>query len=197
MHFEDGTLIIERELSTLDEMVVEFTEILDEEDVDYVIIAGYVAILAGRSRATEDIDVIVQELSENRTDRLASRFQDAGYWGVAEDLDHMYDRLTSDIATRVAERGTATPNFEIGFPQDKYDRASLENALTVRVSGHELSIGPLELQVAYKLRLGSQKDVEDALHLYHVFGDALNREALEQYVTDLGVEEAYDELRRA
>lgn len=63
MEFDGDTLVIDRTPSELDEMVLEFTEILDEDDIDYVIVSGYVAILTGRSRATEDIDIVIERLS--------------------------------------------------------------------------------------------------------------------------------------
>jgi hypothetical protein len=44
--------------------------------------------------------------------------------------------------------------------------------------------------------LGSEKDFEDALHLYQVFEGQLDEDRLQRYVTELEVTEAYDELRR-
>lgn len=45
MKLSDNTLTISRELSALDEEVLEFTHVLDSCDIDYVIVSGYVAIL--------------------------------------------------------------------------------------------------------------------------------------------------------
>ena len=66
----DGdTLSLSRTLSDLDEDVIEFTEVLSACDVDYVVVSGYVAILTGRSRATEDVDVVLQVLTEEQAPR--------------------------------------------------------------------------------------------------------------------------------
>jgi len=66
----DGdTLSLSRTLSDLDEDVIEFTEVLPACDVDYVVVSGYVAILTGRSRATEDVDVVLQVLTEEQAPR--------------------------------------------------------------------------------------------------------------------------------
>lgn len=43
--------------------------------------------------------------------------------------------------------------------------------------------------------MGAQKDYEDALHLHEVLGQTLNRTALETYVTKLGIEDEYEQLR--
>jgi hypothetical protein len=195
MHFENDRLVIDRERSNLDDLVLEFLSVLEAQDVEYVVVAGYVAILTGRSRATEDVDLIIEQLSADETEQLATALSDAGYWGIEEDLERMYDRLTDDIATRVARDGEIIPNFEVAFPQDRFDRIALRNALLVVLDDREIRVSPPELQIAYKLYLGSEKDFEDALHLYHLFGEQLETSALETYVEELGVEDRYDELR--
>lgn len=43
--------------------------------------------------------------------------------------------------------------------------------------------------------MGAQKDYEDALHLHEVLEQTLNRTALEKYVTKLGIEDEYEQLR--
>jgi hypothetical protein len=58
-----------------------------------------------------------------------------------------------------------------------------------------LSVGCLELQIAYKLRLGTRRDFEDALYLYHLLDSMLNIPELEEYVQELNVETEYDQLR--
>ena len=42
--------------------------------------------------------------------------------------------------------------------------------------------------------MGARKDYEDALYLHEVGGPSLNRTALEEYVTKLGVEDEYEQL---
>ncbi|AZH24748.1 hypothetical protein [Haloplanus aerogenes] len=60
-----------------------------------------------------------------------------------------------------------------------------------------LPIGPLELQITYKLYLGAPKDFEDAVHLYAMFKETLSTPELERWVTKLNVEDDYDRLERA
>lgn len=56
-----GKIRLDRVLSELDERVLGFTRIL-EKHVEYVIVSGYVSILFGRARATEDVDILIKEL---------------------------------------------------------------------------------------------------------------------------------------
>lgn len=196
MEFDGDTLVIDRTPSELDKMVLEFTEILDEENIEYVVVSGYVAILTGRSRATEDIDIVIERLPQKRTAALADRLRDAGYWGATMPLDDLFDTLSDDVRQRIAEEGMMIPNVELWFVKNEYERAALADPLIVEVSDHEVAISPLELQIAYKLFLGSEKDFEDAIHLYQVFEGHLDEDRLQTYVAELEVNESYDELRR-
>jgi len=48
-------------------------------------------------------------------------------------------------------------------------------------------IAPLELQIAYKLWLGSEKDIGDAVFLYELFKPVINREELKKWCRELNV----------
>jgi hypothetical protein len=95
----------------------------------------------------------------------------------------------------VAADGHRVPNVELKFATDQYSCASLADPMTVRLPDGDLLIGSLELQITYKLRMSAQKDLEDALYLYHLHGSALNTAQLESYVTDLAVTDEYNQLR--
>ncbi|WP_058365552.1 hypothetical protein [Haloparvum sedimenti] len=200
MELSDDTLTVSRELSELDKDVLEFTQILDACDVNYVIVSGYVAILTGRSRSTEDIDIILESLSETETEQLVTELKNQGYWGMAMPLDEMYSMLSEGSRIRIAEEGEMYPNFETWFVSNDVEREALSNPLTVTFDEGQIEISPLELQIAYKLRLAqaadslSGKDFEDALHLYLTFEERFNTEQFETYVNELGVEDYYAEL---
>lgn len=201
MELSDDTLTVSRELSALDKDVLEFTGILESCDVNYVIVSGYVAILTGRSRSTEDIDIILESLSETETEQLVTELKNHGYWEMAMPLDEMHSMLSEGSRIRIAEDGAMYPNFETWFVSNDVEREALSNPLTVMFDEGEVEISPLELQIAYKLRLAQAsdslngKDFEDALHLYLTFEERFNTEQLETYVNELGVEEYYAELR--
>jgi hypothetical protein len=89
-------------------------------------------------------------------------------------LEDLYETLSGGLPVRIAEDGDVVPNVELKFASDEYDRASLRNTTTVRLAGREIRIGSLELQIAYKLGMGTPKDFEDALYLYEVVGRNLN-----------------------
>jgi predicted nucleotidyltransferase len=194
MELHDGVLSMQKELTELDRDVLEFVSILDAVGIDYVIISGYVAILTGRTRGTEDVDVFIEEVEPEVLETLTSELEANDYWCLNAPFDEMHSMLADEIAVRIAPEGDVIPNFEVSFADDHYSRLSLSDRLRVEMDGEELYVGPLELQIAFKLRLGSEKDFEDALHLLSVFEGQLDTATLEMYVTELGVEEEYHEL---
>ncbi|GAB6860711.1 hypothetical protein ACFR97_07740 [Haloplanus litoreus] len=97
----------------------------------------------------------------------------------------------------VSPADQVTPHLEVKFVRDDLDDAFLENATTARIGGKTIPRGPLALQIAYKLYLGAQKDLEDAVHLYTLFEQTHSVFRLEEWVTRLDVEAEYERLKRA
>jgi len=108
-----------------------------------------------------------------------------------------YGNLSNGTNICVAPDGEMTPHLEVKFPSDEFDDASLASAVDAHVGGHTVPIGPLELRIAYTLSLGGRTDLEDAAHLYTVFGETLSSDRLETRVERFGVEERYERLTTA
>lgn len=197
MKFENGILKIRRELSDLDQLVLEFIDVLESENVKYVIVSGYVAILTGRSRGTEDIDVIIEHIDKKVEEKLVKRLSEKNYWCINSGEEEIYSMLEDDLAVRFAKKGEIIPNFEVRFATDSLEKDALSERLRAEIGSSGVFISPLELQIAYKLYLGSEKDFEDALHLFNVFEDDLKAGKLENYCKKLKVKDELDELRQA
>lgn len=197
IELRNGTLIVQREPNQLDELAIAFSTILDQFNIEHVYIAGYVSILTGRARATDDIDVLIETIDEETADELATALTETGYWGPAMPLSSLYEMLENGDNIWVAPDDQITPHLEVKFARDEFDRASLRNAISARIDDETLPIGPFELQVAYTLYLGMQKDIEDAVHLYTLFEESLSIPRLEKWVTRLDVEDKYDRLKHA
>lgn len=197
IELREGTLVVGREPNRLDELAIAFSDVLDRLDIAHVCVAGYVAILAGRARSTEDVDVLIEEVDEETADELAEALAEEGFWGPAMPLASMYEMLGNGDNIWVAPEDQLTPHVEVKFARDEFDRASLENSMTARIGGATVPIGPVELQIAYKLYLGSRTDVEDAVHLYALFEESLSVTRLEEWVSRLGVRDEYERLQLA
>ena len=196
IELRNGTLVVDREPNLLDELAIGFSRILDRVGIEHVYVAGYVSILAGRARSTQDVDVIIEEIDEATANELGAALADVGFWGALP-LDSMYEMLENGDTVWIAPEDQVTPHLDVTFARDQFDRASLNNAISARIGNVTIPIGPLELQIAYKLYLGAEKDLEDAVHLHTIFEESLRVERLETWVTRLDVDAEYERLKRS
>ncbi|RLI85295.1 MAG: hypothetical protein DRO98_07205 [Archaeoglobales archaeon] len=159
LEFKGNEIIMRgKTITELDKFVFNFIELLD---IDYVV-SGYVAILFGRSRGTEDIDVLIEPITYNKFKELYERTVKRGYYFLNSDRpNNLYEMLEERSAVRIAKEDTIIPNIELKFTKNEFDKFSIQNRLKVVVNGEQVYISPIEIQIAYKLYLGSDKDVED------------------------------------
>ena len=69
-----GGYAFDKELNSLDRFVLDYVSVLDKEKIKYVIVSGYVAILFGRSKSSEDVDMIVEKISREKFFKLWDSF---------------------------------------------------------------------------------------------------------------------------
>lgn len=178
---EKREIISKRELSELDKFAVEFANIV-KRHIDYVIVSGYVSILLGRSRATEDIDMFIKRISLKEFEKLYQEILENGFWCInAESTKELYGFLTDKLAIRFAYKGEGIPNFEVKFPKDKLDEDAFNERIKVKINESELIISSLERQIAFKkYYLASDKDNEDAEHIKELFGEKIDMEKVDK-----------------
>ena len=197
-------ICIDKELNLLDKFTLDFIKIL-ERHVDYVLVSGYVSILLGRSRSSEDVDMLVPEMSFSDFFVMFNDFISNGYeCANTSDVREAYGMLSAH-AIRFYERGNPLPNMEFKVISNEIHQYAFDNRLTVIFGGNKLYISPLELQIAYKLSLmakgdlkeiSSDKDFEDAKHLYEYFKEKLNNDEVLTFISKFGVEEEWNLLRK-
>lgn len=182
MEFEPGRIIIDRELSDLDKFAIEFIEIL-KRHTKYVIVSGYVSIIFGRARASEDIDIIVPKMHKQKFVGLVAELKNSGFYCLNTDSeDEMLEYLEEKTAIRFAKTNTAVPNIEFKFAKKSFDEIALEKTITARLADKEIAISCLELQIAFKEEvLKSPKDMEDARHIRNVAEKHIDLELIKKY----------------
>jgi folate-dependent phosphoribosylglycinamide formyltransferase PurN len=67
---KDKIVIKNKIFSNLDKFVIDFTSILTKEKIEYVIVSGYLSILFGRNRTSEDVDIIVKKIDYRSFEKL-------------------------------------------------------------------------------------------------------------------------------
>ena len=183
MKFLDSkTIRLDRELSELDKFVLNFIKIL-EKHVDYVIISGYVSILFGRARGTEDVDVFIRPINKNKVINLYKELIKKGYWCLnSDDEEEIYDYLTNGLAVRFAIKNETIPNFEVKFAKKILSLESFKDTIKVITNEGRLVISSLERQIAFKrYYLKSDKDLEDARHIEELFKDKIDYKKINIY----------------
>ena len=71
--------VSKHQLAPEDRVTFSFASVLDRTGIEYVIVAGYIAILLGRARRSDDIDFILGELDETRFEELCNEALKAGF----------------------------------------------------------------------------------------------------------------------
>ena len=188
LKYVKGGIVIENKVFTaLDEFVLDFMKLL-EEYADYVIVSGYVVILFGRARGTEDIDTIIRYMDKDTFSSFYQKLSSESYYFLnPEDVKGLYEMLEEGLGVRIAKEDTIIPNIELKFVKDDFDRYSIDNRLEVVIGEKHLFISPIELQIPYKLYLGSDKDIEDAVYLWDIFKGNIDINLLEKFMKALGV----------
>ncbi len=197
LSFNGKDIVFNKPLTNLDKFVLKFTSILECLGIRYVIISGYVPILFGRSRDTEDVDMFIGQMG-------VQKFAD--FWEAAKRENFTCinafsarqakeDFLEEGLAIRFALHDRFIPNFEVKYPKNRLSEYSLDNRIKVLMGEHYLYTSKLELQIAFKLYLGTDKDIEDAVHLWDLFKDNLDKQTVKDFTEDLGVTRKLGKLK--
>jgi hypothetical protein len=183
----------EKELNSLDRFTLDFTSILNKLNIRYVIVSGYVSILFGRSRSSEDIDMIIEKLELPQFKKLWTELSNRFECLITNNVIEAYnDYLITGHAIRFSKKSKFMPNMEIKFPKSELDVWAVAERREVIVNNSAIYISPIELQISYKLFLGSEKDIEDAKHLYKIFRNKLNISLLNHFNQKLNIKDTFD-----
>ena len=190
-------------LNELDKFTIKFINVL-EKHIPYVIVSGYVSILLGRSRGSEDVDLLVPKIAKSKffilfNDLLKNNYECANT-SIPEEA---YDML-QEHAIRFYVKGSPLPNMDFKQISTDLQRYSFENRIKLVLKEKTLFISPLEIQIAYKLSLmadidireiSSDKDFEDAKHIYLIFKENIDMEKLMYFIKLLKVESKWGLLK--
>jgi hypothetical protein len=189
LHYNGRIIRFEKELNALDEFTVDFTSVLNKHAIKYVLVSGYVSILFGRSRSSEDIDIIMEKIGFDEFRKLWEELSGSFKCLNTENVREAYEGyLLTHHAIRFSRKGKFIPNIEIKFPRIELEFWTLKQRKKVMLNKDKLFISPIELQISFKLYLGSGKDIEDAKYLYELFKDKIDLQLLQEFNRKLEIE---------
>jgi len=154
---------------------IKFHRKSETNNIKYVIISGYVAILFGRSRMSEDVDIFIENISFEKFLKFWSGIeQNYECLNTGNSYEAYNDYFEKSSSHSNSKKRKFYSHIELKFVKNDLDRYSLENRKHVKLAERSLNLSPLELQIPYKIFLGSEKDIEDARFLFKLFKDHLN-----------------------
>ena len=157
----------------LDGFVEDFCAIM-EKHAKYIICSGFVAIAHGRTRGTEDVDMIIEKISEEEFQKLHEDLIKAGFQCIqSDDVKKLYNEyLKTGISVRYVLRSDsfAPPEMEVKFAKDKLDEQQIKERQKLPLTGLNVYFSSIESNIAFKEEyLRSEKDIEDAKHLRIIY----------------------------
>lgn len=189
-------IILKREISQLDRFVIDFCNLLEKHE-QYVVVSGYVSIVFGRSRATEDVDLLIPRMEFSKFSAMFKDFLSNGYECINSSYPKEAFDMLKEHAIRFCKQDHPIPNIEFKFMKNDIDSYSFDNRIKLEIGNNTIFISPLEMQIAYKLFLSSEKgdkDIEDARHIYKLFKERINKDKLLILVRKLNVEKMLKEI---
>jgi hypothetical protein len=178
---------IKREIedkTILDKFAEEFCSIV-EKHCKYIVCSGFVAIAHGRSRGTEDIDMIIEKISKDKFFNLHEDLIKNGFQCIQSDNSNIiFMRYLSDgISVRYVwkSEGHFPPEMEIKLAKDELDEEQIKNRVKFPLTGLNIYFSSIENNIAFKEELlKSDKDLEDARHLRIIYKGEISEKEIER-----------------
>ncbi len=177
---------MKREVSNrtiLDDFTEDFCNIVNAH-CKYIICSGFVAISHGRSRGTEDIDMIIEKLSLEDFEKLHEDLIKNDFECMqSNNLRDIYkDYLSQGDSVRYIRKDYMLPEMEIKFAKDEIDIAQLNSRIKIPFTGLDIYFPKIEEAIAFKEEyLKSEKDLEDAKHLRIIYEDKLDENYIKEF----------------
>jgi len=158
----------------------EFTNVIYRY-TDYIIVSGFVAISTGRTRGTEDIDMIIKRIDEKTFFKMHESLEKNNFVCMqSDDPKEIYrEYLSNNDSVRYTWKDKPLPEMELKFSKDLLDDYQLKTKIKIPLSGLDIWFSSIEMNIAFKEELlKSDKDLEDARHLRIVFSDIINEKEI-------------------
>lgn len=160
----------EQPKSILDKFCIDFCKIV-ENHCKYIIVSGFVAISSGRVRGTEDIDMIIEKLSQEKFKALHQDMIKNNFVCMQSSSEkEIYSYLKDNLSLRYTYKNKPLPEMEVKFAKDFLDDYQIRNRVKLKITGLDIWFSSIETNIAFKEELlKSDKDLEDAEHLRSIF----------------------------
>jgi hypothetical protein len=101
-----------------------------EKYFEYVVTSSYVAILFGRARATEDIDILVKDVDEEKFKEFWKEVT-KHFWCLNAETPDAALKLLREESIRFARKGEIIPNIELKACRKMVDFLAISERIKV------------------------------------------------------------------
>ena len=190
VEFKDNDIILDKNRSIIDDMALDFSEILVRNNIRYVFFSRYVSILLGNHETEErnDIDILIQNIAFEKFLKLwleTERSYECK--NTSDPIDAYNAYLKNYHVVNIIKKDSQIAEFRIKIVKNELDRFTLKYRKKVILGDRILFISPLEMQIPYNLFKGSRKDIDDARYLYKLAREKLNITMMERFLSELKV----------
>lgn len=157
----------------------------------YIIVSGYLVIASGRSRATQDIDMILEKISKETFIALHNELAKNGFNCIqGDDPKEIYEYyLAEATSVRYIYQKEFLPEMEVKLAKDLLDNIQLQTRVKIPLTNVDVWFSSIDMNIAFKEEyLKSEKDIEDARHLRIVFKEEIeekNINSLKKAIRDI------------
>jgi len=167
----------------LDDFVLKFCAIV-EKYKKYIVVSGFFAIASGRTRGTEDVDIIIEVMSFEEFKKMHEELKKKDFNCIQSDnVEEIYkDYLKENLSVRYISGKNDLPNMELKFAKDKLDKMQIESRQKYDLTGLDIWFSSVNVCIAFKEELlKSKKDLEDAFHIRQVYSDLIDEKVITKY----------------
>lgn len=165
----------------LDKFCIDFSKII-EKYTKYIIVSGFVAISTGRTRGTEDIDMIIPKLQKETFFKIHKELVENDFVCMQSDNEEeIYSYLEDNLCVRYTRKNQPLPEMELKFAKDYLDNYQLTTGRKIPLTKLDVWFSSIEMNIAFKEEyLKSDKDLEDAKHLRTIFSDEIDEDEIQR-----------------
>lgn len=166
----------------LAEFCQSFCEVL-ERFTKYIVVSEFFIISSGRSRATEDIDIIIEPINLETYLKLHGELKNNQFHCLqSSDPHEIYNLyLKEKIPVRFIKNDNLIPNVELKFTKDELDEYQLKMRKKIKYTEIDIFFSSVEANIAFKEELlKTTKDLDDARHLRIVYSEELDELEIEK-----------------
>ncbi len=165
--------------SILDKFCIDFCSVV-EQFCEYIVVSGFVVIASGRTRGTEDIDVIIQKIGKDIFVKLHNALVEKGFVCIqSDDPEEIYDYLEDKSSVRYTYEDRPLPEIELKMSKDELDEYQIKTKTKLALTGLDIWFSSVNMNIAFKEELlKTDKDIEDAKYLRTIYEEEIDEKEI-------------------